>query len=144
MFALHDYDADGKPELHSANYREKQPLEIWRFTKGPDGHPALVPFVLGEEGGGHGFAWGDVNGDGREDVLTEIGWYERPTGDPFAGPWRLHRETALPHPSCPFAVMDVNGDGRLDIIFGRGTPSDSTGGSSLPRRPAGRPPGAST
>jgi hypothetical protein len=120
MFALHDYDADGKPELHSANYREKEPLEIWRFTKGPDGHPALVPFVLGAEGGGHGFAWGDVNGDGREDVLTEIGWYERPTGDPFAGPWRLHRETALPHPSCPFAVMDVNGDGRLDIIFGKG------------------------
>ena len=35
MFALHDYDGDGKPELHSANYREKEPLEVWRFTKGP-------------------------------------------------------------------------------------------------------------
>ena len=72
------------------------------------------------EGGGHGFAFGDVNGDGREDVLTEIGWYERPAGDPFAGPWKLHPETALPHPSCPFVVKDLNGDGRLDIIFGRG------------------------
>jgi len=120
MFALHDYDGDGVPELHSACYRKNEPLEVWRFTKGPDGMPALTPFVLGKEGGGHGFAFGDVNGDGREDVLTEIGWYERPSGSPFAGPWKLHAETALPHPSCPFVVEDLNQDGRLDIIFGRG------------------------
>ena len=120
MFALHDYDRDGTPELHSANYRKNLPLEIWRWTKHTDGSPALMPFVLGAEGGGHGFAWGDVNADGREDVLTEIGWYERPVGDPWAGPWKLHPETALPHPSCPFVVKDLNEDGRLDIIFGRG------------------------
>jgi hypothetical protein len=120
MFAPHDYDGDGVAELHSANYRKNLPLEIWRWTKNADGSPALAPFVLGADGGGHGFAWGDVNGDGREDVLTEVGWYERPAGDPFAGPWKLHPEAALPHPSCPFVVKDVNEDGRLDIIFGRG------------------------
>ena len=53
-------------------------------------------------------------------MLSEIGWYERPAGDPFAGPWKLHTETELPHPSCPFVVKDLNKDGRLDIIFGRG------------------------
>jgi hypothetical protein len=120
MFALHDYDGDGNPELHSASYRKNNPLEIWRFTKAADGSHALSPFVLGPQGGGHGIAFGDVNGDTREDVLTEIGWYERPTGDPFGGPWTFHAETALPHPSCPFAVKDLNRDGRLDIIFGRG------------------------
>jgi hypothetical protein len=120
MFALHDYDGDGVPELHSACYRKEEPLEVWRFTQRPDKTPALEPFVLGEQGGGHGFAFGDVNGDGREDVLTEIGWYERPPGNPFAGPWRFHPETALPHPSCPFVVKDLTRDGRLDIIFGRG------------------------
>src|SRR5688572_2895165 len=120
MFALHDFDKDGMPELHSACYRKQEPLEVWRFTKAADGAPALEPFVLGAAGGGHGFAFGDVNGDGREDVLTEIGWYERPAGDPFAGPWKLHAETALPHPSCPFVVKDLDKDGRLDILFGRG------------------------
>jgi hypothetical protein len=120
MFALHDYDGDGSPELHSASYRKNNPLEVWRFTRTADGAHALTPFVLGPQGGGHGIAFGDVNGDKREDVLTEIGWYERPAGDPFAGAWTFHPETALPHPSCPFAVKDLNGDGRLDIIFGRG------------------------
>ncbi|MPZ19707.1 MAG: hypothetical protein GEV06_17565 [Luteitalea sp.] len=120
MFALHDFDGDGVAELYSANYRREAPLEVWRFTTGRDEMPMLQPFVLGAEGGKHGFAFGDVNGDGREDVLTEIGWYERPEGDPFVGPWTLHPETALPHPSCPFVVTDLNDDGRLDIIFGRG------------------------
>ena len=67
--------------------------------------PAVKPFVLGREGGGHGFAFGDVNGDGREDVLCEIGWYERPEGDPFATLVEVPSETdldTLPHqlPVC--------------------------------------------
>jgi hypothetical protein len=122
MFALHDYDADGVPELHSACYRKERPLEVWRFAKDDSGKLIMKPFVLGREGGGHGFAFGDVNGDGREDVLAEVGWYERPEGDPFAGPWKFHAETDLSkfHTSCPFVVKDLTGDGRLDIIFGRG------------------------
>ena len=49
----------------------------------------------------------------------EAGWYERPAGDPFAKPWRLHKEGALPHPSCPCIITDLNGDGRNDIIWGK-------------------------
>jgi hypothetical protein len=122
MFALHDYDRDGVPEIHSACHQKQEPLEIWRLTTSDDGSPALRLFVLGQQGGGHGFAFGDVNGDGLEDVLCEVGWYERPQGDPFAKPWKLHRETDLSkmHPSCPFLVKDLNQDGRLDIVFGRG------------------------
>ena len=117
---LHDYDGDGVPEIQTFSYVKTEPVEIYRLTKDADGKPAVIKFVLGTEGGGHGYAWGDVNGNGREDLLTEVGWYERPEGDPFAKPWKFHPETALPHPSCPFIVKDINGDGRLDIFFGRG------------------------
>jgi hypothetical protein len=122
MFALHDYDGDGVPELHSACYRKERPLEVYRFAKDDGGKLIMKPFILGRQGGGHGFAFGDVNGDGREDVLCEIGWYERPEGAPFARPWKYHPETDLSkfHTSCPFVVNDLTGDGRLDIIFGRG------------------------
>jgi VCBS repeat protein len=122
MFALHDFDRDGVPEIQSACYRRERPLQVWRLTKDEQGAPAVKEFVLGAEGGGHGFAWGDVNGDGREDVLCEIGWYERPEGDPFAKSWKFHPDSSLAemHPSCPFVVKDLNHDGRLDIIFGRG------------------------
>ena len=122
MFTLHDYDRDGVPELHAACYARQEPLEVFRLSKDSEGKPIMKPFVLGKEGGGHGIAFGDVNGDGREDVLCEIGWYERPDGDPFVSPWKFHKETDLSkmHPSCPFVVKDLNGDGRLDIIFGRG------------------------
>ena len=121
MFVTHDYDGDGVPEFHGCCYGREEPLEIWRFTKTAAGEPALAAFVLGAQGGGHGVAFGDVNGDGREDVLCEIGWYERPAGDIFAGPWKYHEETNLNHmhPSCPFVATDLNKDGRLDIIFGR-------------------------
>ena len=36
------------------------------------------PHVIGPRGRGHGYAFGDINGDGREDILCESGWYERP------------------------------------------------------------------
>jgi VCBS repeat protein len=116
---LHDYDGDGVPEIQTFSYEKEEPAEVFRLAKAADGAPAVERFVLGAEGAGHGYAWGDVNGDGREDFLTEVGWYERPEGEPFVRSWELHTETALPHPSCPFAVKDLNQDGRLDIIFGR-------------------------
>lgn len=119
-FHLRDLDDDGVPEIVVICWVKKAPLVVWKLSKTSDGKPAANRFVIGNNGCGHGYALGDVNGDGREDILCEVGWYEKPSGNPFAGPWKFHPETALKTASSPFVVADVDGDGRNDIIWGRG------------------------
>jgi len=119
-FHLRDLDGDGVPEILVHCWVAKDPLVAWKLAKTADGQPTAQRIVLGQDGCGHGYAFGDVNGDGREDVLCGVGWYERPAGDPFAKPWKLHRETALQSASSPFLVVDVNGDGRNDLVWGKG------------------------
>lgn len=62
---------------------------------------------------GHGIGAGDVNGDGRNDILTPKGWLEAPAS--ADGAWTRHEvwdlgETSFLH------VLDVNGDGRADVV----------------------------
>lgn len=119
-FHLRDLDGDGVPEIVVHCWVSRDPLVAWKLTKTPDGQPTAERIVLGDQGSGHGYAYGDVNGDGREDIICGVGWYERPAENVFAKPWQFHPETALRSASSPFLVVDVNGDGRNDIIWGRG------------------------
>jgi hypothetical protein len=119
VFDLKDFDGDGVPEIFVSCWIKPDPVVVWKMAKDADGKPTLERIVIGENGGGHGYAFGDLNGDGREDLAAEIGWYERPEGNPLAKPWKFHPETVLPHPSCPFVIVDVNADGRNDLVWGK-------------------------
>jgi hypothetical protein len=107
---LVDLDNDGQareilPEFGDAN----APL-AWYESK--DG--GVVKHVVSQRSYGHGIGAGDVNGDGRNDILTPKGWFEAPA-NPRSGDWAFHADWDLEGLGF-MHVMDVNGDGRNDVV----------------------------
>jgi hypothetical protein len=67
---------------------------------------------------GHGLGLGDINGDGRKDLVISTGWLEAPS-DLKTGEWVLHEDFNLGDASIPMIIADVNDDGFNDIIVGQ-------------------------
>lgn len=63
----------------------------------------------------HGYGAGDVNGDGRIDILTNGGWYEQPANTDQDPAWTLHAAN-FGEGGAQMHALDVNGDGRADIV----------------------------
>ena len=53
---------------------------------------------------------GDINGDGRMDVVNSRGWWEQPAGGAASGLWRFH-PAQFGNGGAEMGVYDVNGDG---------------------------------
>jgi hypothetical protein len=134
---LADLDNDGKAQEVLA--QENGTGQAWYEVR--DGQ--WVSHVISDRSYGHGIGAGDVNGDGRTDVLTPRGWLEAPA-DPRSGPWAYHaaweRANTPITPRAPVSVgspgasaapvsvaelgfmhvLDVNGDGRNDVVAAAG------------------------
>lgn len=115
---LRDIDGDNVPEYIANSWNKKNPQLAWKFMLG--GQNKLLQKIMIGKANGHGIGFGDVNGDGREDILFQDGWYERPAGDAMTRPWTLHSDWNYRHASCPMIVTDLNHDGRNDVIWGDG------------------------
>jgi len=108
---LVDLDNDGKANEILPEFGDLKAPLAWYER---DHHGGIAKHIASPRSYGHGIGCGDVNGDGRNDILTPDGWLEAPA-DPRASDWKLHPDWKLGDLGFLF-VVDVNGDGRPDVI----------------------------
>jgi hypothetical protein len=114
------WDVDGDGQLEIVPNTPGAPQRIFKLLLDANGRGTgrFREAIISDGASGHGLGLGDINGDGRGDIVLAKGWLEAPA-DPFAGKWVFHQEFNLGSASVPILVVDVNGDGLNDLIVGQ-------------------------
>lgn len=97
--------------------RRDFPLAWYELAK-PGAAEPWIRHEISPHSHGHGIGAGDVNGDGRTDIITPLGWFEAPP-DPRNGQWIFHQEFELGATGFIY-VEDVNEDGVPDLVTSLG------------------------
>jgi len=110
------YDIDGDGEVEIFPNCPNEPVFFVKLKAGE-----FTKHVIGEANAGHGMGVGDIDGDGKPEIITPAGILHMPEGGPYAGLWEQAEQIELPNGcSVPILIHDVNGDGLPDIIAASG------------------------
>ncbi len=112
-----DVDGDGRRDLVCAHdgffgfatYDPQDAFESWDF------HAISEPNAAKRTP--HGLGIGDINSDGRMDLIHAHGWYEQPESNALTTRWRSYNAPLTSaYGGAEMYAYDVDGDGDNDII----------------------------
>lgn len=120
-----DIDGDGKRELILGSAMKSgkfdgpdrqmgfarpgsDPTALWTF------HAISTAAAPGSDRFSHGLGVGDMDKDGKNDILVPAGWWKAPA-DLTGGEWEFHK-AALGENCANMYVDDFDGDGDSDVV----------------------------
>ncbi|WP_209332763.1 FG-GAP repeat domain-containing protein [Lunatimonas salinarum] len=114
------YDIDGDGQVDLVGSIPETGEMVWFKSPTDSKDPSWKKFTISEPNSpgtaqyAHGLGVGDMNLNGRPDIIIKEGWWEAPE-NPTSGPWPFH-SAALGEASAQMYAFDVNGNGLQDVI----------------------------
>ena len=113
------WDVDGDGQLEIVPNTPGGPQRFFKLiTDNGKGAGKFKEFIAYPKQSGHGIGFGDVDNDGRGEIILHNGYLKAPA-DPLSGPWTFLPAFELGCASCSVIVADVNKDGVNDLIVGQ-------------------------
>ena len=116
--AFVDVDKDGRNDIICNDTLAKQ--VIWLKSPVAKNDTTWQRFVISDDSTRatyrytHGLGWGDINKDGKNDVIIKSGWWQSPA-DVKQRDWQFH-SADLGEDCANMFVMDVDEDGDEDVL----------------------------
>ncbi len=116
--AFVDIDGDGRPDILCNDPVEKK--MIWLKSPSVKGDTIWRKYIISNNPDlatnmyTHGLGWGDMNQDGRPDIVITKGWWESPM-DVTQSDWLFH-PADLGEDCSQMYIMDLDGDGDADVL----------------------------